>query len=649
MSSSKNLEAARAAVRRLFDTPPINMAELKERLSGHPKDDLRRALIEQLEQDRVPAHLHQLFDAAIGLVKPGNLRGRISAVALDTTRPDELRALALGTLLRCDAAEARRVAEALAPGDHERLMAVPLRGLAVALLDADSPGQGVKDLCAASPELTAIVVFEMEKLRGQRGATATEIYGPALEAGLLREQRHTLVEAIGDDGDNAAIELLERLRDAAGDDDAFQGACQAALLRARSARIAPAPKPAGHATGRAWVTTCDGQGAFTILVEFPGKHGSDPTIANLCIRASAEIRDGFSEAMPPYMVPDLVERFEEIMRVIPVPGGVAAALSHAGVARSEAMRKSIPKDARRSVKLLSHVEPDPLPPWPVEPAPMPSRERVHALFVGPAHRAMSWFFDGGDFAAGGKLPSLPANPDPTSLGAWLGDAAAVLDTPEMRARLVEIARHEARCLAWSGDEAEAAVFVALGMDAETNGLRDSPWAHAMILQGFQKAGFDDDDDDALTSVDLVGDPDLRRSFRGQFFKNVEAPTGRDLAHLDFTELCYHGLEQAAQALPGHRRIASEDLRETAHELGVAVADAIIAGADEGALARIVESAVSTGLGLTAEEDPDESAGVILGGIDEFLAIFCEECPHRCLDKPNAAMRKAFVSEQHPGL
>jgi len=537
MSPGKTLDLARSVVANLFANPPMDVGELRQRFSGIPKDDVRRALVELLERQDLPTRHLGLFCSAIGIVKPGNLRSRISAVVLDESRSDEARSLALGALLQCDRAEATRLAGILSEATGRRLAAVPIRNVALGVVTEVDPAHALIGVLGGDAEMDGLIVFGLEEERRDRGVSAAELYGPALQAGLLAAHRTALVQAMGAEGGQDAIDLLDRLRDSPGADDAFRRACQDALLRARSAAIAakPAERKASR-TGRAWLTPCDGQGAFILFAEILGRPGSDPTLANLCIRASGGVRDGFTIPVPPGEAERTVMGLDEFGTPIPIPLGIAAALAAAAVARSN----GIPKDARRAVKILGQVEAETLPDWPVEPSPLPSFESVLATLPRERHRQDTWFFDDGDLAAGSELPEWPETDDPDIMRRCLRDTTAAIDVPEMRARVVEMCRHEARGLAWNGRPEEAAWFTALGQDAERHGLATSPIAQALVLRGFADGDDDDDDldDESVSITELVGDAGLRSVLRAEFFADVEKPTGRDLARLDFAEAAW---------------------------------------------------------------------------------------------------------------
>ena len=649
MNRPDPLAAARQIARALFENPPISRGELKTRLAGANRDALRRALVDHLEADLVPARDHALFVAAIHAVKPGPMKGRLSAVVLDRARPRGMRELAYRALLASDRSEAQRVTAKLAPDDLATLMEAPLRRVAQVILEEDSPGEALLPFVAPEfAEAAASAIFELERERPAHGVSATELYGPALDAGLLRDQRRELVGIIAADRSEAAALLLDRMRENAGPgDEALRVSCQEAALRLRSALIVKDTSPPRGMTGRAWVTTCDGQGAFTIIAEIDGRAGREPALANLCIRAAADVRDGFHEpSCEPEQIAEIRARLSDIAEVVSISLADAAALAAAGASRTQAMGARIPRDARRPLAMLERIPAADLPEWPVEPArTLPSIAALTSQLTDRRHLEMSWFFDEGDFSVTTLPPWRPSSRH-EARAEFIEGAARALDLPQMRVRVIEMARHEARCRAWAGRPEEAAVFVALGVQIERVGMAGSVLVKAMLNRSvdLMTAG-------ARDGALPIGDPVLRQSLRSEFFGDVDTATGRDLARLDFTECTLVALESVVNELPGERRPRGDAMRQTAHAIGVFLADAVIASSPHlngqpTPTSTSVDGLLATGLGLTRAEVA-VIAPLLADHHEHFAIRACFACPVNCLARPKARVDREFHAPTHP--
>lgn len=643
--------AAHAVVRELFTEPPVSRGELKTRLSGVGRDDLRRALLDTLEAGEVKAAHQPLFLAAIAALKPGGMRGRLSALVLDGSRPRDIRETAYNALVESDGAEARRVSELLPDDELATLMAAPLRRAAGYILEDDAPGAAFLSLVGGQLEAAApAVVFEIESERASHGVSASELYGEAIAAGLLRDLRPSLVPIVAADRSEEAAQILERMRDDAGDDDALRIACATAAMKLRTALAARDAPQGPPVTGRAWVTTCDGQGAFTVIATIDGGPRRGITLANCCMRASAEIRDGFHEPDPEQERIDwMFDHLRQFCRVVSLPLDHAARLVADAADRTERMNVRLPRDAKRPVQILSRIAPADLPPWPAPPGRAPDEHDVALLIAANHHLALSWWFDRGDLS-GTSAPEVPRDPTAKALDEWTAAAARAIDVPDLRARVVEMARHEARCLAWSGRIDEAGIVVALGQQAEAQGLERSALARGMLRRSVERLNerFEDDDDDEM---DLpYGDPKLRRSLRAEFFHDVEKATGRDLLRLDLTEVALLALDEAIRDLPGARRPRAERVHAAAFHQASLMADRLARGAPAPDGSEREQALRRLGVDLDLAGEDADLVGLRLAlHFREFLLEACDSCAVRCMDRPGARVDGAFHADEHPAF
>jgi hypothetical protein len=354
------------------------------------------------------------------------------------------------------------------------------------------------------------------------------------------------------------------------------------------------------------------------------------------------VRDGFANPkLERREVGTFIERLSELMRVTEIPLAHAAGLVEDAVRRTDALGVRLPKDVPPALKAFRRIQPEALPPWPATHEASPECD-VQELLAEP-HRK-TWFFDEGDLSAA-RFPHAPKKRGKKHAEAWAKEVARAFDLPELRHRLVEMARHEARFLAWAGDAKGASLFTALGREVESRGIGDSRLGEAIV-----HASMDRMVDDAMERPIGLGDPVLRRSLRSDLFADVTRPTGRDLARLDFTEAVLSALDQELkQVLPGQRRPRFDDLRLAADRVGRIVAEQAIASV-QGSRPFGIGKGVEQVIASTLNVDPEDAA-LLEDCVDSAAhALFvagCTDCPVQCLSRPSARVEKAFFSDTHP--
>ena len=426
---------------------------------------------------------------------------------------------------------------------------------------------------------------------------------------------------------------------------------------------APAPK------GQAHLGICDGQGAFIVLGCFENKDGST-SIADLCIRASAEVRDGFAAAaMDPREVRTLFERMREsgLGDLAPLSLAEAAEIVFAGVERTRGAGLSVPQDARAAVLLFERAlvtmgdpkrvpavtigDPQRVPQTPqvvmgdaqktTEDAPRPARGPVtlaeaRALLALPCYG--SWFFDAGDLASAGVV--LPRR----ATRSWTEGALAQLEASEVLPRLAAMLPHMARWHALRGEAERAAICTSACAELKKS-FRKSAVPRVMLERSIEKLRAH-----AAAKVGVVGDPEARQRIRMELFLDVNDPKGRDLAALDLTEAALFALTDAIEALPGSRRPREDDLLQAAGAVATLFVRWVLARRQRApdALVGDMEKALSP---VTALSPAERSALVakVLPAMATFVAEVCEHCPIACLTHPKADAAEAFFAEGHPAF
>ena len=622
----------------LFDHPPVNDAELRERLSRVRRADARELLARSVASgDADPADL-EIYTTAFAILRLGPARERLLRLALDDELPLARRFLPLSILGVVDPTSLERVAQHLSPEDLGTLARLSTAQL-LAARDDDDVGLVIAGMFEALPfpEAHDSLLEDVETCRRELGIPAVVAYDEILGRDDAAHLRPALLAAVVEEGSDEEADLLARLRNAAPDEDARRE-FQKALLRVRSRAISPA-----HATapeGQAYFGSCDGQSAYVIVASVLNPNGTT-RVLDVCIRATSGLRDGF-------VIPqgrrdkarELVARLSEgaPSRFVPISLGQAAWLVHAAIERTREAVDDLPDDIRGAVRGFKRIpcSGEDRPPT-VLPAERASRTALAALLERPEYEA-SWFFDLGDLSGHG----VPAPPHPGKVQRWIRAALPKLDIPEVRGRLAAMARHMAVWHAWGGEPELAALCAAAARDTEER-FRDSALARVMLERGARLVG----PTGPGARLETPG-PYLRQSLKEGFFGDVEAPTGRDLAHLDMTEAAFVLMDAALERLPGEKRPSDSRRRALAYEAGGLFADFVIAA--PAASHERFEADVLEAVERICEIEGEDALRVttdLIQSLVSFIDRICRTCPVYCFGSPDKDAAAVFFRPEAP--
>jgi len=617
----------------MFDHPPVNEAELKQRLKGLQRAQVREELVDRMERGELEEANEPLVLALFRVLGPGKQQARLVRMASDKTTTPRTRFLALESL---DEETKGMLGEHLHEVDPEAAQAMataPLMDLMAAVQGNPAQAEMVTIMLLSTPEADREQMLTLlGHCRRKVGTPAAVAYRHALaEPGLI--PFHTMmIEAVVEDGGEAGAALLELLRDET--EGAQRRRLQKALLRLRTRAIEPGRTPRVPA-GRALVTNADGQGTFILVVSFDNPDGS-ATVADLCIRAGGDLRDGLVLAhVPPAQAEEFIAELGNSNRLAlaPLPLSEAAAMALSAVERTRAMGLPVPLDGVAALDLIGRVPPEP---GVVREGvgPTPPLAQVRKLLKQPGYSA--WFFDEGDMQE--TLQGRPPPHKPTA--AWIGQIATRLEGPGVRARLVGMARHMARWHQLAGEPEQAALCARLARVTEEN-FANSPLVRVMLEQGLRWL--------AETEVNLepmtIGDPGLRQRIKATFFADVRAPKGRDLARLDLTEAAYVALDEAVLELPGHRRPRDEQLLSMAFALGRAYYNVVASHKPDPQTS--LSRALKRASGALLLDECNRLVAYVLPALVAFVANICRRCPVGCLARPTRGASDAFFSPDHP--
>ncbi len=454
-----------AIIHELFTRPPVNRAELAQRLKAAPPATTRRALLDRLARDEIEQGQEELFVEALALLKAGQQEwARLFALIQDRARSSRARATALRALVARAPELASELSARLPRTELQALAELPLAdGLSRLHMEPKCATWITQVLRQVTEEAQPALVDRIEHNRLRVGLPASVAYADVLAQSDLIALRPRLLEVLVDEGTPSAVELLETLRDGAGSGPQRRN-FQKALLELRTARLT-ATQPTDKARGHAYLGTCDGQGAFMLLGCFETKAG-DLTLANLVIRAAADIRDGI--VLPRQTDADLQDlllhmRRETRHRLTRVSLEQAATFVQAGLARTQAMGRTLAVDARASVTLFELLRSEPLP-CPSTATSMPLLSALRLLLDRPEYGA--WFFDAGDLS-GEHVPS-PPNGD-KQRARWMAHAHLRLGAArDIQGRLLHMLRHMTAWHALAEEPEHAASCAAATLEVETS-------------------------------------------------------------------------------------------------------------------------------------------------------------------------------------
>ena len=383
--------------------------------------------------------------------------------------------------------------------------------------------------------------------------------------------------------------------------------------------------------GFAIISNCDGQGAFIVLGCIVNPDRS-LTLADLCIRAAADIRDGFvNSGCTQAEVEELLnEMRSQNLHFTRAPLRPVAALVRAAAERTRAMGVKIPRDAKVAMAQWERIPPESTD----LPAPLGRRattEEVEALLDRPGYG--SWFFDEGDLGGAGVSPPGARQ----SVERWAAKAALALARQEpIRQRVVAMCEHMARWHAFAGDTDAAHLCATLTVEVKED-FKNSALVTSMAAR--------------VLRPDASEPQRSRRPYIKQhFFADVKKPTGRDLAILDFTEAADTALDRVMTSLPGESRPRDEQLLDAAHGIGRTFAAYILAPrkSEMGALIRELSDVLAKSTRLTPREQ-QQIAVLTLQQLAGFVDEVCGQCPVGCLDRPRMNAAAPFFAPGHPVL
>lgn len=632
--------STRKVIADLFNHPPVNEAELKQRLQAVELHDARRLIVDKLESHSLPDRAGPLFLALMGEIGIARQKERLTKIALDLSRCSRERLWASMALASEDPKAMDMLAAELGPEGMGLLAELSLFELLTVQSSTDIGGSIATALINLMDDRPADeLLSRIETCRKGIGVTCAGAYSESLKRSKLAILRPKILEQFVDEASEEGIQFLSLMRDTAPTAAEYR-IYQAALLKLRSRQI-EADRTEEEVPGYALVSNCDGQGDFIVLGVVENADDTY-TVADLCLRADGDVRDG---AIYPRRNEKEVEEIASDIQhslgcyFVEVSLSEAATLVDRSVRLTRDMNQMIPEEARPGVALLERCrrgfswgQGSCCPPAPDE----PTTESIRALLERPEYED-TWFFDAGD------LGGINIEPPPAGncIDDWIEGIIDRLDH-NVKSRLIAMAEHMAKWHYWNQEPKLSTLCRAIAARVR-QGVENNPLIYVMLERSVETLQY--------STTELVcqfGDPSVRQHFKSLYFQDIKVPRGRELAYLDLTEAAASALDAAFELLPGQKRPRDEERDNAAYALGKVFGETVIAHglpAPEETLPNMAETLEETC--RLSKSEQHEVLMTVVPSLYAFVEEICSICPVNCLNNPDKDVSEVFFRSEHP--
>lgn len=390
--------------------------------------------------------------------------------------------------------------------------------------------------------------------------------------------------------------------------------------------------------GRAYISSCDGDGRFILLSLLP----SDRPDTNLCVELRIKAFGPLLHGATYPVVVDGVEilldgfRLRNAVDFAPLSVEESAELATAAVERSS---DELPESTLLPLSLLRRSRTGtPVSLRSIEAAPRLALGDLRELMKGFAY-SVNWFFDMRTLR-----PVLEKHPKKGKPGAaWYETVAGEIEKPQLRDSLVAMASHQANWHAFKGEtEAASAMLRAAWMTGKD--FPKSPLVRVLLERSLSRSARCEG-----SLLQRLHDYETRGRLREALLPEGARPRGSDLAALDFaaaTRACFDLQEDESR--PGGDRTRKRD--DAALTVGRIFSEYILAGGlnplEE------LEAPVRRCLATLLEVKParaKEMAASLLPSLLQLLREICSGCPYQCLDHPDQRCDEIFHGDGHPAF
>lgn len=451
--------------------------DLAEIVLRCPARDLKNALVDLCRERASEGRVRSIVTEGFEQLGLSGVEEPLCRLLSDRTSSIDARSLAAQVLGRSAPGLAGQVQSSLSSVDAMALVRADIAELGLAVLVEADNAFAVGEVLRAAPAERAMEFAAIcGQARRDAGVPAAIMYRAALRQIVRADLREALIRAVVDEGGLAGERLLEALIHETQDARAKQ-ALRGSLMRLRT-RTAELIGAKGIG-GRAWISSCDGQGAYWALafVETPR---AGLTLVQACVRAGRELRQVM---VAPRATEDEARSVMAQLADVAALHFVEAPLREVAdlVVRAarcndgRAGRMDLSLEMLGAVALMERAAPgaslDPAKRVGVQPARgRITAERVRRLLARPEYLD-SWFFAEEDLS----------QPDRDELGSLAARAPSeVIRVESLQPRLVAMAEHMALFHELGGDSGAAALCARLARDTERS--IDGMLARAMLLE-----------------------------------------------------------------------------------------------------------------------------------------------------------------------
>lgn len=666
--SPQDMAQARAALQDVAADPPLEVRALEARLLSLDPTAARAALLEWLQgsdfrdtQQLLFLTVAKIFDLA---AEPAPL------LAMLENRQGTPAGLAGAMMLLTESNPAALVEADLeiSPEFQAILAAGSLASVMGVLLEDPAARNDLVDaICHTDPTEVTEALEHLDEDRRAFMIPAWVVYGPCLTRPELADHHGRLVEIIAAESLRTSLDIWDdiwQLGLAEPGRELVQKRimqCKTAALEGQIiagypsalARSVPAPV-------RGVFSECDGQGAFTVMVEVTLPNGN-VNLHNMVRRLDGDLRDGFTLGnREPGILDQIVKTFAEEQDLKFVPGPLSQ-FQEWGLDALSSLRgePECREAASHLVWAAGMVEPETATApscaasftSPPVPETWPEADELRDLFF---DHHLSWFLDTEQLEELGVAIVDVRQAGPEVLNANM----ARLDQPWVRARLQDLLDHMAYFCHCAGCADPDDPLHARGplYQAASVMLDDDDGAMAVLVpflvSSLEAAAIEAMplDPDAPGGSG-IGDPVRRQRLRELGFSRLSHPKGKHMAYLDFSEAAHHVLASILDG--GHPDFLEHDASyQVALALGKAYVDAIHTVGDAHLLHQDGRRFKRLIKALKKHAGFDEDQAMRFWDLAcQRLAAFedsvCMGCAAACLDRPTGNLREWFYGDEHP--
>jgi hypothetical protein len=443
--------------------------------------------------------------------------------------------------------------------------------------------------------------------------------------------------------------------------EAARALVREAAMRTRTARLnadqtALERTPPFGAEATAWISPCDGVGAYTILVCLYLENGM-MNLHNVCLHTSGECRDGFAlSGREPEELDLITDTFKEEAGYEFVRFPLARAHELVAEARSSDLNdtsQTMAATLRDAAGLqwaaaLGHEARDGVEPLSCDPPRAEGTFAVDDLIAILDHDDFSqWFLNRADLAELGVEIVPPAEAD----DAWIEAQTAIVNTPAVREKLGLMFEHMAWFYQWRQQATPAGQCAVLARMLETGG--ESAYLimiHYLVrslemIRVSEEAGGENE-------LVFFGDDATREMLRRICFPRLVHPKGKHLAILDLTEAALIALDREVAGLAASRQPRSDALPHIALAIARAQVDMALSArhgselpADAARYRRMI-NAMRKHSGWN-EDEAAEMWRAVISHVLKFIDDVCRNCPVFCFGRATGKEDVRFHSPGHP--